>query len=1262
MNGKGKMGKGVSGNFYDFMGYATRAIALLAVLFAFLPAARAQQSATITGTVNDTSGAIVPNAKVTLVNQASQDTRSAASNVDGRFAFAAVIPGNYTLKVSLKDFKSWVQHDIVVNAGDQLNITNVALTVGATTEEVTVQSNEQIIPTDSGQRAAVLSNHDIEQLALEGRNVIELLKVLPGVVTDPNGTSNGPMGGAVFINSGADGSSVGNGVNANGVPNRGATSQLSDGVDINDPGCNCNNILAVNPDMTQEVTVQTSNFGADVSHGPVIVQTISKSGGSKYHGEGYLYARNDVLNANDWSDNHAGQARGAAHYYYPGGNFGGPIPHTNSKLLFWFGYEHILQNTGNANVLESYIPTADMLGGNFNPTTANTALCPNGFTVANPDAWCNTLNGTTITPDGNTITNGIIPSQFVNPGSASLASFWPAANADPSTTPGGFNYRQVIPGTHDGYIYRARVDYNLDESNKFYFSYQFGSDTALDQGNGAHIYWTPGNSIPYPGGGLSTFSNTKALAGHFVHIFNATLTNEFIASWGYGSFPSGPPDPTAAFRTTLGYPTDPGYGTVFGGGSKLIPSYSSAGNFTFPDFSQPDIFEPNGTYTVRKELPAFEDNLTKVWGTHTIKVGATTENVDNLQAPFSTLNGSINSFSGQNPTQLTTPFGLAAGQLMGSQNNPVANFVMGIATSYAEWNKAPLQDLAYQSTAAYIDDSWKVTKRLTVEAGFRFDHMTHWYDRGGDGIAVYYPDLVASDAASGKIDPGMYWHGISSGIPLSGQPNRLAHVSPRFSLAWDIFGTGKTVLRGGWGSYRFNDQYNDYAGALSTAQAVSVYSLPNDRSVLLSQIGQLTPPSPQPGQISGGVTAMAAGDFGIPVVNSYNMTISQQLPFKSLLEVAYVGNAAKNLLMGGETISGSGFADFVNVNKIPIGALFKADPVTGLVSVDPQNPSKVCGNPADQSTCALTGPNQYSDYAPLGKYYGTNQVQVFNHVGYSGYNAVQISWVKRSDRLTYDLNYTRSKTLDTALQVNPFVLGDNYGISPQDRTNVFNFSASYNSGNFYHGDNKFIGGGVNGWTISNITTWQSGGSLLANSSPNLGMGLSYNCPPTSSSSTGPCYVGSNSIGAPTYFGTTAAMDVMPVQTCAAGSGLASLQRVKIACLEPQAQPAMGEGTAQAGQLPYLRMAAFWDSDLAIYKTFHITEKQSIQFRASAFNWLNHPLPQFSGNNQLTLSYTEDPKNIGAGFVSKAVPTFGFLDTKTGAPNQRIMELALKYMF
>jgi hypothetical protein len=1237
-----------------FMGRVTRILLLVALVLIFLPGVHAQTTATISGTVVDNSGGLVPGASVILTNEASRDTRGTVSNGSGIFVFPALIPGTYSVKVEVKSFKSVEQHGIIVNAGDQLKIPDIVMQVGTTTEVVTVQASDQIIPTDSGQRAAVLSNTDIEQLALEGRNVSELLKLLPGVTVAPNGTSNGPSFN--FINNGVDQSSVGNGIDANGTPNRGATSQLSDGVDINDPGCNCNNILSVNPDMTQEVSVQTSNFGADVAHGPVIVQSISKSGGADYHGEGYFYARNDQINANDWQDNNNGTARGSGYYYYPGGNIGGPVPHTGKKLLFWSGYEHLIQNTGNANVLQSYIPTTDMMAGDFtlnNPDGNNLALCgPTGFTTTNsPMPWCNDINGTYL-PDGTQVTNGTIPTGFVDPGAASLASFWPKPNANSATTPGGYNYRQVIPGTHDGYIYRERVDYNLNQSTKLFVSFQGGYDTQLDQGNGAHIYWTPGNSIPYPGGGLTQFSTSRALAGHFVHIFSSTLTDEFIASWGYGSFPSGPPNATAAFRTTLNYPSS--YGTVFNNGAKLIPSYSSAGNFTFPDFSQSDIFEPTGLYTVRKELPEFEDNLTKVWGSHTFKVGASTENVDNLQAPFSNLNGSINSFSGQNPDAIS-------GLPVGSKYNPVANFVMGSVSSYDEWNIAPLQDLAYQQTGLYADDSWKINKRVTVEVGFRFDHITHWYDRAGTGVAVYYPNEVLPDWNDGKIDPGMYWHGIDGGIPTSGQPNRLFHVAPRFGLAWDVLGTGKTVVRGGWGRYFFNDQYNDYSGALNTAQAVQVYNLPSNTNVLLSQIHNLTPPPVGvPQQVTGGVTAMAANDYGIPYVDSYNLTVSEQMPWHSLLDVAFVGNAGRDLLMGGETISGSGFADYTNVNKVPLGAYFQPDPVTGLVAVDPQNLSRTC---TSSGVC-----NQESDYRPLGKEYGTNSVQVFGHVGYSNYDALQIDWVKRSSRLTYDLNYTWSKTLNTGLQVNPFVLADNYGPSAQDRTSVFNASAAYATGNIWRGDNKLLGAALNGWTVSNITTWQSGGNLMTlnSNSPNLGMNLNYICPPPTSGQTPtwcfPSGFNSASIGAPTYYGTSAAMLVMPVETCDAGSGLASLQRVKLSCLTPQALPAAGAGAAQAGILPYLRMAAYWQSDLAIYKTFKITERQSVQIRASAFNWLNHPLPQFSSANQLNLSYTLDYTNPSAGYVSNVVPNWGYLDTKTGAPNQRILEFALKYLF
>jgi len=1198
--------------------HAPLSLALLLASFLVLPlAAHAQVSATVNGTVYDGTGAVIPGAAVTLTNDATKEQRNTLSNGEGYFAFPALLTGSYSVRIEAKGFKGFEQHSIPLSAGDVRKLPNLVLAIGHQGETVTVESGSaQIIPVENGQRAAILDAKDIEQLAIQGRNLSELLKVLPGVTSVSNGISNGAQFDPTVVSVGS--SAVGNGLNTNGAPNRGGTSQLSDGVDINDPGCNCNSIAILNPDMTQEVSVQTSNFGADAPRGPVVINSISKSGSATYHGAGYLYVRNDVLNANDWQSDHANTPKGSAHYYYPGFNVGGPVPFTKKKLLGWFGYERILQNTGNSNRLQSFIPTADMMAGNFTNTPANVAFCKGPLT-ADATNGCNDLSGTVL-PDGTTVgvgarPAGMIPSQFLDPGAKSLASFWPTANADPTTTPGGFNYNQVIPGTHNGYLFRARVDYNLNDRNTFFISYQYGQDSAPSQGNGAHIYWTPGNAIPYPGGGLISSSFSKSIAGHFTHIFSATLTNEFIASWGYGNFPVGPPSASGAYKSTLGYPAS--YGTVFKTGSLLIPSYSSGGNLTFPDFSQQDIFEsPNGKYLVRKEMPAFSDGVTKVAGTHTIKLGIYAENVGNIQGGSYSPNGALNSFSGGGKVYNN----LLTHAPLGSPNNPTANFLLGNVTGYAENNSAPVSDMAYQTLAFYGNDSWKVSKRFTAEYGFRFEHIGHWYDRGGDGLAVFLPSLVASDQASGKLNPGIYSHGISPGISKAGSPDRFLFVSPRFGVSYDLFGSGRTILRGGWGQYRFTDQYNDYTGALSTAQNIKSYGLPGQTSVLLSQIGSI--PAPAPGGINGAVNAVGASDYGIPKTRAYNFTISQQVPGNSLLEVAYVGSSSSEILMGGQSISGSGFTDYINLNKVPLGAFFQPDPVTNVISPNPENLSQGAPN------------NQEADYRAYGKAYGTNNINVNQHVGYSNYNGLQVSWVKRSEHLTFNLNYTWSKTLGTGLLVDPFNLRNNYGIAAVDRPYVFNSSYSYNFGRVYNGESHLLSGVSNGWTLSGITTWQSGANLQATNNPNFGLNIT-------------------GLSAATYFGTTAAKLIQPVLTCDAGANLQHNQRVNESCF---AAPAIG--TNGPSNYPYFRNADFFDTDLAAYKTFHITEHHTVQFRASAFNWVNHPLPQFSGGNQLQLNYNND---LTPNAKSNST-TQGFLDTKAGGHAARIMELALKYNF
>jgi Carboxypeptidase regulatory-like domain len=729
------------------------------------------------------------------------------------------------------------------------------------------------------------------------------------------------------------------------------------------------------------------------------------------------------------------------------------------------------------------------------------------------------------------------------------------------------------------------------------------------------------------------------------------------------------------------------YGSIFGA-SLLVPSYSSPGNQTFPDFSQGDDFEPNGYYLVRKEIPSFTDNFTKVWGAHTIKVGAYTENTNNLQGNDGTNpNGSISSFSGQQPNNFTK-------QETGAPNNPTANFVIGNATGYTESNSAPVSDMAYQNTAVYIDDSWKVNRRLSVEMGARIEHVGHWYDRDGTGMAVFIPSKVFSDYYSGKVDPGYYWHAIDPGVPLSGQPNRLAFVSPRFGLSYDAFGTGHTIIRGGWGVYRFAGQYNDYASALTTAQAVVNYSLPGQTSVLLNQIAALKPatctsPFPTAGNPAGGCgitgtqTGLDASDYGVPITYAWNFTIDQKMKWNTLLDLAYVGNTSSEILDDGETVQGSGFTAQADQNKTPIGALFLPDPKTGVIAGNPEN---VATNPL---TGAPTG-NSLADYHPYGYAYGTNAAYEQKSNQYSNYNGLQVSFIKEAGKLTYDFNFTWSRTLGTVLQDNPYVVrGGNYGAASTDRPYVFNSSYTYQTGQFHHG-NSLVKGALSGWTISGISTWQAGGSLLAllgDSVPNFALAESYSNPPSNGSATGvtpsvPDTLGvTSSVTSNTYYGTDGSgptsgggLAIQPVLTCNPNEGLAKYQRIQLKCFAPPALGAPGTiGQFGGEKYPYMSMGSYFNNNLALYKTFHIKGVQNVQFRASAFNWLNHPLPQFSGANQVGLHYLVDYNtraitlNTGNGGTvnqqnDETVSNFGFMDAKTGGPYERIIELNVKYSF
>ena len=333
-------------------------------------------------------------------------------------------------------------------------------------------------------------------------------------------------------------------------------------------------------------------------------------------------------------------------------------------------------------------------------------------------------------------------------------------------------------------------------------------------------------------------------------------------------------------------------------------------------------------------------------------MGAFTQNTDNYQSTFSTYqDGNLTIDAGQNPNLIT-------GNQLGSPHNPVANFTMGVLTGYSENNSSPIADTAYQATAFFISDNWKATRRLTLELGARVEHIGHWYDRDRIGMAVFYPDRVLSDYNSGKYAPGYYWHAIDAGVPLSGQPNRFAYFDPRLGLSYDLFGNGNTIVRGGWGAYRFVTQVNDVSAPLVTAQHVLGYNLPGQKNIMLSQLSQLAYKPCTAQCVSGSQTGFDPSDYGQPLTYAYNLTIDQSLKWNSLLDIAYVGSSTSQLSDNSEGIEGSNFAALADQNKTPIGSFFRPDPVTGVLSTNPENlgtnPNGLGGTPTGNKAAGLS--------------------------------------------------------------------------------------------------------------------------------------------------------------------------------------------------------------------------------------------------------------------------------------------------------------------
>ena len=724
--------------------------------------------ATLTGAVSDQAGSVVPNAKISLKDAISGSSRETVTNGDGYYTFASVPVGTYVLSVQAQGFRRYEASDISLGGGERRNV-NVQLQVGTTQETVQVSAeNTSLAVTDSGEKSFSLQTEELQNFTQVGSNAAEYIKIVPGFGI-ANGTQNKSNynGQTIGINANGDSGSQ-SPLNAaysyNGLPAN-SLDITADGAHVSDPGCNCDTPVNPNSDFVQEFKVLTSNFSAEEQKGPIVITSVTKAGGSAFHGSAYFSARNHVLNANDWLNNYSGVKQPSNAYYYPGGTIGGPvvIPGTGfnknrDKLFFWTGFEYYYQ-TLDTGLLRATVPTSSMLGGDFSPTS----VAQEGNITASGKAP-GQLNSSALAAFGGTtipICTGTPDGKCIDPNMLALAKLFPAANADPNST-GGYNYVQAEIFNQNNRQWAVRGDWNISNNTKVFVRYNYQREV---QQFPVGLWWRNTDQVPYPTP-IEGRNRSDSVSGTITHVFNASMTNETVIAYTFVGFPNVFQDPSKVDRTKVGY----GYAGLFQNGVAQIPSFGNYGPSEAALDFNPGGFEAGGASAglyANKYMPSASDTLTKAIGTHTIKAGGFYEWIRNAQPANNFTNGFLqvsvgNSFS---------------------YGNEYADLLTGNLSNYSETNKNRINDIAYTTWEFFGQDSWKLTRKFTLEYGMRFSHYTPWIDRLGYGYSIFDQSQYDSSCAGSPTFCGFEWHAKNSSVPVGGFPTRAMFFQPRLGAA-----------------------------------------------------------------------------------------------------------------------------------------------------------------------------------------------------------------------------------------------------------------------------------------------------------------------------------------------------------------------------------------------------------------------------------------------------------------------------------------------
>lgn len=1233
------------------------------VLLNAVPAHAQQLTGTLSATVYDTTGAVVPDAAITLKNSESGDIRRTVSDGAGYFTFTAVQPATYSISISAKGFTTWTLSGVVMHLGDTRTVPNIALKPGAasTTVEVVADKNVEV-PLDTPEVSTTMNAQQIEDLSLGGRDAGELLKMMPGAAF-----TNGLGQGSAFNPkiTGTNSGPVGN-YSLNGTQPYGAMAYMLDGANLVDPGNAGTQIANINSDMVSEVKVLTGSYDASYAYGPVIFEAFSKSGGKDFHGEGYLYARNSTLNSWESAQKEAyistlasaSNTQNAAslsqqlnpyeYFYYYGGNVGGPVffPHFNrnhDKLFFWGGYEYMQQHPANS-VLYYNQPTADQANGFYSCLNKPDSNKNGSYSYAY-NGLCNTTNGVPSGPVGNLPSNitynaatgdVTIPTTDFDPNILGVLKYYAVTHA-PNITPNAANsysnyaYAPSIP--QNRWEATGKLDYAITENTKLSGTYAYQSET--DQ-HPVTIWWAPPSTLPYPSPVQANVS-AKVLLVNFTHQFNPTTTNEAVFTLSRFINPitySG----NGADRSSIGMG---GVKGLFGTTTKQMPNivgpWTGNSNFALSNIAQEPFDVPfnGGMFGKLARVPQLYDTVSKVIGTHTAKAGFYWAQPYNGQT-----NGCDDGCGNMGQFNLGWPSKYGTG-------NIVSDFELGRVANYEQQSDDPTDTIKMNQWSVWAQDSWKANKQLTLNLGVRLDHVGQWYGEPA-GMQVWVPGTYI-DSKTAPANSGLSWNAVNHNIPLSGYKSPLFYADPRIGVIYDIFGTGKTVFRAGGGAYRYQISVNEATtnNVADGPRGIINFSTPNPFQGYASISDGGSPPATvqETCWLCGSkVGADLMGDNRTPTTLTWNASIDQAVKWQSLVEISYVGNHTT-----GEEFNG-GNSDINNLNGILPGGYFKPDPITGQLC-SPASPNTDNTKPNYAPGC------KQQDFVPMHNYLA---VYLLTHQSYEKYNSLQTSWRKNGAKLNFQANYTFSKVMgiwdgDTSngggngSASAPYTIRGNYGPLGYDHTHIFNVWYIYNLPSPAH--NRLVGTLINDWKLSGWNTWQVGAPIQQNTGGNF----NSNYQGTSGGAVEfyePNGLPASQISGSSWFGYSANIGVHPLLTCNPRANLRSGQRFNPNCF----QAPTTVGVAGPVQYPYMRGPGYLDNDLSIFKSFPTTESQRVELRVQGQNFINHPNKQFTlnGVNDLQLQFKPTLGSTNSNTNTTGVPKF-----TTG---QRLMTFSARYFF